>query len=43
MTKPNTSKQKEISSIEDMPIVKLKKGVKSTKYKPSNNPNDHEI
>lgn len=34
--KPKASKKKEITTIEDMPIVKLKKGIKTTKYKPTN-------
>ena len=36
MTKTKTSKKQEATSIEDMPIVRLKKGVKTTKYEPRN-------
>lgn len=33
--KPKISKKKEVTAIEDMPVVKLKKGIKTTRYAPS--------
>ncbi len=40
MAKKKTSKQHEASSIKDIPIVKLKNKVKTTKHDPSNNLGD---
>lgn len=43
MANKKTSKKREASSIKDMPIVKLKKGTKTTKHDPSKNLRDPEF
>jgi len=43
MTKTKTSKKREVSSVEDMPVVKLKKEVKTSEHDPSTNLGDSEF